>query len=105
MSIGPMVGMIRRRGRSIHSVITYDQRIHGEYGEIEIHVEMTRTSSASFMSANAQESSNSGTELGSATANVTWRRTLPTISKRPNSTMPPTTMARNVNHGRTVRFG
>lgn len=34
MSTGPMVGMIRRSGPSIHSLRTNDQRIHFDHGEI-----------------------------------------------------------------------
>ena len=53
----PTSGMTRRSGAIIHSVSTYDHRIHFEYGEIGSHDDSTRTSSASLRSENAHESS------------------------------------------------
>ena len=43
MSIMPIIGITRRSGASIHSVVTYDQRIHFEYGEIGSQDANTRT--------------------------------------------------------------
>src|SRR5262245_41272689 len=72
ISIIPIDGITRRSGLMNQSVRRYDHRIHFEYGEIEIHVERTRTINASFTIPNAHDAASSLSCEGSCDTTTSW---------------------------------
>src|SRR5687767_11878754 len=91
--------MIRRRGASIHSVRTYDQRIQREYGDTWNHVEMTRTISAMRNTAKTQDTRSIPKRPGELNPHATWRKNLPRNSSKAISSRPPTTTTTSDHHG------
>src|SRR5919109_4660503 len=98
-SSGPNSGSIRLSGANIHSVSTYDHRIHLEYGEILNHVEITRTISAIRRTAKVQEISITPNRPGLLTPQRNWRKNRPRNSSTVTRSSPPTTTTTSVHHG------
>src|SRR5687768_4441934 len=105
ISIGPRLGITDLNGLRIGSLMAYDHRIHGEYGEIGSHELMTLTRSAMRMKLKVHATSSLKMPPGQLRIASASPTTSPRIKSRTlMSRIPPITTAASAHNGAVAGF-